>query len=76
LAQLSHLLAQIGEDGVLRQALVLALLERLQAHKDDAGVRCVGECGTIEADEGNSRLDARSCQHDIAGLTHDLIGAA
>ena len=32
---------------------LLALLERLQAYEDDAGVRRVGEGGAVEADEGH-----------------------
>lgn len=76
LTQFTHLLAQIREDAVLGQSLMLALLERLEADEDDARVGRVGEGRAVEADERHGRFDARAGEQNIAGLAHDLVGAA
>ena len=56
----AHLLAQIRQDVVLGQSLVLTLLERLQRDEDDARIGRVGEGRAVEADECDRRFDARA----------------
>ena len=53
------LLAEIGQDIVLGQVRLDALLERLEAHEDDARVGSVREGGAVETDERHGMLTRR-----------------
>src|SRR6185503_21281674 len=61
-------------DQLVRRRAVAALLERLRADEDGAGVGAVGARRPGEAGELNRVLDAWGRQDDLAGTTHDRVG--
>ena len=71
----AHLLAEIAQDARLGQAAAMRSSNGCEADEDDAGVRCVGERGAVEADELDGMRDARAVHDDFGGAADDLVGA-
>src|SRR5262249_49238745 len=70
-----ELLIEAHRDRRAAQLRALALLERLQGHEYDAGVRAVGEAVDRETRKRHRALHARMLERNAAHAADDVLGA-
>jgi hypothetical protein len=71
----AELLVELLGDGAGAQRRVLALVEGLQRHEDDAGVGAVGEAVDRQAGEGDGVLHAGLLHDDLVHAPDHRLGA-